>query len=119
MHELSIAQNVLDIVQQHVGDRRGLVRTVTLRVGAFAGVMPESLEFCFRAVAESTPLAQTGLVIETVPATIRCRACGSESSPDQPLFLCARCGSSQTDLVHGMELDVVQIELEDDHAEVS
>ena len=51
MHELSIAQSIVEIVQQYVpnGETRP-VKSVNLKVGEMAGVVPESLDFCFGAI---------------------------------------------------------------------
>ena len=48
MHELSVAQNIVEIIQQHVPESEwGRVAAVRLKVGAVAGIVPESLEFSF------------------------------------------------------------------------
>jgi hydrogenase nickel incorporation protein HypA/HybF len=60
MHELSIARNIVAIVAEAAGSRP--VRRVTLEIGRFSCVLPESLEFCFDAVARGTALE--GAVLE-------------------------------------------------------
>ncbi len=62
MHELSIAQNIVDIVQQYVpGEAMGDVRFVRVRVGGLSGIVPESLEFSFSAIVAGTPLGSARL----------------------------------------------------------
>ena len=49
MHEMGIAESVLDIVRQYVPEARGpLVRRVTVRVGEHAGVPVDSAPVLFR-----------------------------------------------------------------------
>ncbi len=68
MHELGIATSILDIVRQHVPDERaGLVRRVRVRIGELAGVVPETLEFCFSVAVEGTAYRSAVLHIEHVP----------------------------------------------------
>lgn len=68
MHELGLALNIVDIVQQHVpAIRASDVRDVRVRVGEFAGVLPDSLEFCFSAIVAGTPWQRARLAIEPVP----------------------------------------------------
>jgi hydrogenase nickel incorporation protein HypA/HybF len=56
MHELSIAQGILDIVREHVPEGQSAgVRTIEVRVGRMSGVVPESLEFCFEALVLDSP----------------------------------------------------------------
>lgn len=65
MHEMGLAEGVLDIVRQHVPlERAAEVREVIVRIGAQAGVLPDSLEFCFSAIVAGTPYASARLAIE-------------------------------------------------------
>ena len=67
MHELSLATSILDIVRQYVPiDRAPAVRTVRVRVGDLAGVVPDSLAWCFSAIASETPYARASLAIDPV-----------------------------------------------------
>lgn len=68
MHELSLANGILDLVQEYVPpDRAWAVRGVRVQVGDWASVLPESLAWCFSAIVSSTPYASASLVIERVP----------------------------------------------------
>ena len=79
MHELGIAQNIVDIVNQYVPEgQERLVRSVRLKVGRLSGVVPESLEFCFSTIIGETPLDSAKLDIEHTPVKSRCCDCGEE-----------------------------------------
>jgi hydrogenase nickel incorporation protein HypA/HybF len=68
MHEVGIAESILDIVRQYVPDEQApLVRAVHVRVGTLTAVLPESLEFCFQAIVAGTRLADARLCIERPP----------------------------------------------------
>jgi len=111
MHELSIAQSIIEIVFDHVPPpQRELVRTVRVRVGAASGVVPESLEFCFSAVVVEGPLASATIEIESVPFVLRCGACGTETSAESGIPICADCGAP-AEILSGTELQVKEIEL--------
>jgi hydrogenase nickel incorporation protein HypA/HybF len=67
MHELGLAESILDLVREHVPpDRAIAVRRVTVRIGDLAGVIPDSLEFCFGAITAGTPYAGASLDIDRV-----------------------------------------------------
>jgi hydrogenase nickel incorporation protein HypA/HybF len=67
VHELSLANGIFGIVQDYVpADRAWAVRGVRVRVGEWAGVLPDSLAWCFGAVVSDTPYAGASLVIERV-----------------------------------------------------
>jgi len=112
MHELSIADAVVQIAARHAGPGRRVAR-VELKVGSLRQVVPQALEFAFGLVAEGTPVEGAELVLEVVTAAGRCRACGTESElPAFPL-LCAACGSADLELIRGEELLVDALELEE------
>jgi len=117
MHELGIAGGILDLVRMHVpAELGGRVRVVHVRVGEMAGVVPESLDFCFGAIIRDTPYEQAELVIERVPARAVCRACGSRFDLDLPRFACPACGDVGVEMVEGRELQVMYLELADDES---
>jgi hydrogenase nickel incorporation protein HypA/HybF len=112
MHELSMAAGILDIVQQNVcvADA-SRVRAVRVRVGDLAGVVPDSLEFCFDAVIADTPYAAAFLAIDRVPALATCGGCGGVTRLAQPsLVPCVR--RHRHDPQSGDELQV-DVELDD------
>lgn len=112
MHELSIAQSIIDIIHQHVpAPDLAKVRSINVLVGAASGVVAESLAFSYTAIVAGTPLASSTMEVEHVPYHISCRACGVESDQDDGLRICPMCGSSDTIIVSGTELRVKDIEL--------
>ena len=118
MHELSLAQNIVSVIHEYVPeDRRSQVETVTVKVGDQAGVVADSLEFCFSAIIAGTPLSAARLSIEHVPFVIACNACNATSSNDAGIMLCDQCGSTETKILSGTELQVKEIELRDQPVE--
>lgn len=115
MHELSIAQSIAEIVNQYApaGKKRG-IRSVKLKIGDLAGVLPESLSFCFAAVIEGTLAEGAELQIENVPIVCRCNQCGFNFEVGHYVFLCPTCGNPYVEVICGQELDVAEIELNDD-----
>src|SRR5512133_3962335 len=54
MHELAIAERIVQAVQSSIGDRP--VRSVHLQVGQLSGVVTDALTFSFELAASGTPL---------------------------------------------------------------
>lgn len=108
MHELSIAQSVVDAVVERTRDRQ--VTAVRLRVGRLSGVVPDALRFCFELATERTPLQGATLSIEEPAGLLHCRTCDSDASRDDLILLCD-CGSADVAVVAGRELDVVSVEV--------
>lgn len=118
MHEMSIAQSVLELVADHVpADRRPDVRVVRVRVGSLSGVVPESLEFCFEACVADTPLAGARIEIQRQPIRLSCDSCRGCFSVREPRFRCPGCGEPAVHLEGGSELEVAEVELDERVAE--
>ena len=114
MHELSIADAVLQIVTRHAAGRR--VERVELRVGHLRQVVPSALEFAWELVTEGTPAEGAELAMEEVPATVRCASCAGESELRAFPAQCARCGGLDVDVTGGDELLVDALEIEEEDA---
>jgi hydrogenase nickel incorporation protein HypA/HybF len=56
VHELSIAQSLVSLVQQQLPEGVTRVTAVDMRLGALAGVVRGALEFCYDIATEGTPL---------------------------------------------------------------
>ena len=111
MHELSIAQSLVEIADRHAGGHR--VTRVEVKVGRLRQVVPDALAFTFEIVAQGTPVEGAALVLEDVPAAGVCASCGSETPlPELPLA-CRSCGSVHVEVTQGEELRVEALEIEE------
>jgi hydrogenase nickel incorporation protein HypA/HybF len=111
VHELAIAESVVRIAERHADGRR--VTKVYLKVGHLRQVVPSALAFGFELVAQETSVEGAELVLEEVPATGKCRACGSESRLESFPLQCKACGGFDLEIVAGEELYVESLEMED------
>ena len=111
MHEMAIAQSLLDIVlEESLKHRLEQVKTIRLQVGALAAVVPESLAFCFDMLCKDTIAAGAVLEIETVPVIARCHECNTTFEVEDHVFVCPQCGEPTLSLISGRELSLVNIE---------
>jgi hydrogenase nickel incorporation protein HypA/HybF len=112
MHELAIAEAIVDVVVRHAGGRR--VARVELEVGRLRQVVPQALAFGFELVSVDTVAEGAELVLEDVPVTLACRACGAETQLAFFPLVCGSCGAMDVEVTSGEELHVTALELEDD-----
>jgi hydrogenase nickel incorporation protein HypA/HybF len=110
VHELSIAQAVVDVAVRHA--RGGRVTAVEVRVGHLRQVVPPALRFAFELCAHGTPVEGAELELRVVPVAVRCRDCGAHSAPEGFPLACATCAGLAVDVVQGEELQVESLELE-------
>ncbi len=118
MHEMGIAQQIIDIAAASIpAEMPGArVERVNLKIGKLSAVVPESLRFCFEIVAQDTPLAGAELAIEETPILARCKDCDARWTIDEPVFTCTSCGGGRLEILSGRELDIVSIEVAEGEA---
>ena len=111
MHELSIAHSIVEtITEAEEPVRKEDIREVRLRIGALAGVMKDSLLFCYDIATEDTPLAGSKLVVNEVPVVIYCATCDAEKElPGVQMFRCPTCGTPSGDIRQGHDLEIESI----------
>jgi len=106
VHELAIAEGVVDTVTQRLPGAR--VTSVHLEIGALSGVVADAIRFCFDLATEGTGLEGAALEITEPPARCRCRSCGAGFAPDPPIVLCP-CGSADVAVLGGEELRILSV----------
>lgn len=129
MHELSLAQALLDLAVRYAEGRR--IAVLRVRVGAVSGVVADSLAFCFDFVSRGTLAEGARLELEEVPLRLRCGRCGAELPAEERAGLqpgeayalarergCA-CGSHDVQIVGGREFQLVEIEVQETEDERS
>lgn len=113
MHELSIAQAIVDVVEQEARTAGGeRVLGITLSLGELAGVVEEQLRFCFPVVTDGTLAEGAELVIEGVEGRGWCPTCEREYHLRTLLSTCPDCDGFSSEVLAGQELRVARIELE-------
>lgn len=113
MHELSIAQSLLKIVEDE-SKKHGVSRVtrVQVRIGTLSAVVPEALSFSFEVISERTVAEGAELDIEVVPARGRCQNCNIDFEVGSSFFLCPKCGGIASEIISGKELEISHIEAE-------
>ena len=114
MHELGIANSVLDTVRAEAALRPGAVPTkVAVRVGELSGIDPDALAFSFEALTADTEYQRVKLEIETRPREHRCNGCGATFRVVDYCVLCPKCGSTRSQCISGEELELLYLEMEE------
>lgn len=112
MHELGIVFHMIDLLEE-VGERNSLasITRVTLDLGEVSGVLPDYLLDCWRWAADRHELTRGAeLCVRTVAAVTVCNACGRTYPTLEHGKVCPHCGSSDTVLLQGQEIEVDTVE---------
>ncbi len=112
MHEMALAQGVMEIVTAEAArqDFTG-VRRVVLEVGPLSCVDAHALEFCFDAVSRDTVAAGAALDIETPPGRAHCFSCEADIEISARGEACPHCGSHQLVVTEGDALRIKHLEV--------
>lgn len=111
MHELGIANEVLAVALSEAGKHGAeKVVRVTLSIGVLRGIVPDTLSFLFGHVGAGTIADGAELVVDEVPLTVVCQACGNV--PARELVIsCPKCGGDAITLLGGDELRISTIDV--------
>jgi hydrogenase nickel incorporation protein HypA/HybF len=112
MHEMSLAEGVLGVVQESVrGHEPCTVRTVRLEIGALAAVECDALRFAFDVIKHGSVAEGAALDIVHVPGSAWCMQCSRSVTIAVRGDACPECGSWQLQVTGGGEMRVRELEL--------
>ena len=116
MHELSVAQSLVDLITEQIAVTVAVrVRSVRVVVGELSGVVPAALRSAWPAASRGTAVAAALLQIDEQPVVLWCARCLTESPTLGVQSLrCAACGTPSNDVRRGRELELLSIEVTDE-----
>ncbi|MCB9496151.1 MAG: hydrogenase maturation nickel metallochaperone HypA [Fibrobacteria bacterium] len=114
MHEVSIAESILDLIERQLGRPRELSE-VAIRLGPLSGVSADSLDFCFPTVAFHKGFGSPILTLERTLVTIRCDACGTTYHLPDPISPCPSCHSWHRTILGGDEFELLSATLSEEN----
>jgi hydrogenase nickel incorporation protein HypA/HybF len=113
MHEMSIAQNLIAIVEDEmVKNNAARLRSVRLDIGEMSGIVPEALKTCFEIITAKTNMKGAVLKMDVTPLIGYCGKCEEEFKIMEFDFSCPECDSTDIKIVTGREMNIVEIEVD-------
>ena len=112
MHELGVVFHMVDLLED-IGRERGLshIGKVTVELGEVSGVVTDLFAEAWMWASERHELLRGGdLEIHEIKASTQCNACGAEFATVAHGRICPTCGSGDTELICGNELNLLEIE---------
>lgn len=112
MHEMSLAEGVLGVVQEAARAHHPcVIRAVRLEIGALAAVELEALRFAFEVVKRGSVADGATLDIVSVPGSAWCMQCSRSVAIAERTDPCPECGSWQLQVTGGDQMRVKELEL--------
>jgi len=111
MHELSIVQSMMKIVEK-ASEGKEVTRLV-VKIGKMSGIEPHFLKESFDFFKEGTVCETAEMEIIEVEIKIKCFECGNESEIKGFDFHCPVCGSEKTKIIAGEEMHIEYIEVKE------
>ena len=113
MHEMSIAQSILNIVDEYMINENGHhLKEVAVEIGELVAVVPDSLTFCYEVLIEDTPYKNSKLDITIIPLTGTCTDCSQSVKIKNYEFICPHCQSTKLEIQGGQELRITHLEVD-------
>jgi hydrogenase nickel incorporation protein HypA/HybF len=113
MHEVALAQGIVDIVTEQA-TARGFTRATVVHVelGALSSVLPDALVFGFESAARGTPAQGARLQLVHKPGTGWCLDCAAEIEVPARVALCPKCQGTKWVVTGGEQMRVLELEVD-------
>lgn len=113
MHEMSIAQSLIDIIRDEMASHGAkTLRSAHLHIGKMSAIVPDALSFCFEVITSGTEMQGARLLMEMIPLRGFCGLCEKEFEIVDYAFSCPSCRSTKIETLGGQELSIVEIEVD-------
>jgi len=115
MHEYSIVQSLLDIIDDNAKENNAKkVTKVVVKIGVLSGIETHLLEIAFNTFKEKTICEDAMFEMIIQPIIARCKNCNFENTYEQNqiFFECKKCGSVELDVLDGEDMLLMSLEME-------
>jgi hydrogenase nickel incorporation protein HypA/HybF len=115
MHELAIAQSLIDAAVAQLPSESCHVVRLRVQLGMLAGVSSDELSFGFAAISPQTACAGAHLEVEEISARVHCPTCAFEyDAQDADDLICPMCGMPGVLILVGKDVILSSIEVENE-----
>ena len=113
MHEMSLCESILDILEQQAKEQHyRKVSTVWLEIGSLSCVEPDAMRFCFTAVMQGSLAEQARLEIIPVQGQAWCSVCNKNVLIEERYDICPDCDGIELQINDGEQMRIKELEVE-------
>ncbi len=115
MHELSVTEGLLSIVNEEANNR-GVkkVTAINLVIGELASIIDESVQFYFNILSKGTASEGAVLFFKKISAEYTCTKCNHVFEKKSYSYNCPECGAKAIIASKGQEFYIESIEVDTD-----
>jgi hydrogenase nickel incorporation protein HypA/HybF len=113
MHELSITENLLDIILRHAqNDGATRVTNIYLVIGQLSSIVDDSVKFYWNMIAKDTIAQEAILHFKRISIRLTCLDCSHDYEPTGDELSCPKCKGIHVKVLMGEEFYVEAIDIE-------
>jgi hydrogenase nickel incorporation protein HypA/HybF len=114
MHELSIAQSLINVAKDvFPPDSGGKITALSVQVGEMSDIKIDALEFAFSAIKAGTLLCDAELHIEIVQGEAECQECQTIFPVHSYVASCPSCKSYHLKILKGRDLNITGLTIDE------
>jgi hydrogenase nickel incorporation protein HypA/HybF len=113
MHEFALAEDIVKTIQSKVTADLKRVSNIYIEVGAFSGVVIDSLEFGLKIIMKEKNNDMVGINIIQVRTLARCE-CGREYEIKNIFESCPDCQSLTRKIISGTDVVIQSVEIREE-----
>lgn len=112
MHELSVAENILDLAVEYASRHQAArVTDLYLVIGRLSSIVDESLQFYWTLIVEDTLCEGSILHFRRTQAVMHCVDCGEDYPVEGEITACPSCGGHRVTVARGDEFLLESIDI--------
>jgi hydrogenase nickel insertion protein HypA len=112
MHEFALAQDIVNTIRKEVTEDLEKILAINIDVGAFSGVVVDSLDFGLKAILPEGSNGRIKININTVPTIAVCE-CGHQYHLQDIFENCPACHAYDRKLISGTDITIKSVEIDE------
>ncbi|MCK4835339.1 MAG: hydrogenase maturation nickel metallochaperone HypA [Candidatus Aminicenantes bacterium] len=112
MHEFALAEDIINTISSKVTGQLKTISQINIDVGAFSGIVVDSLEFGLQIILKEKANTMAKINIRQVPTIARCE-CGSKYEIKNMFDSCPSCQSYNRKIISGIDVMIHSVEIKE------
>lgn len=107
MHELSIAQSIVELVEEvAIKEKAKSIKSIDIEIGALSGVVLDALEFALEMTIKNTKLESAKINFLNIIGKASCSNCNFLFETNDLLALCPECKQANFKIIDGKQMRI-------------